>query len=298
MEQVETGPDGAASFQGNRAHVRLYSTLYDRPATGFGDIPFYDALAGRERVTILDAACGAGRISAALASPTRRITAFDASEELLAQAMAQQQVHNITYLQARLETFELKARFSLIILGYYGFSYLLRAVDRAACLENIARHLEQDGIAILHLPAPALLQRSVPAYEISTMQQRFRIDDGGDNSREIKLAVTRMEYDPETGVRTTTTRLEIFAGSDRLYAESSIMYYAALSFAEISRLATAAGLEIMLAADGFRHRSDRSEDAEASSKGAVTELVILLRRRDSHTGLESAARRLLINPRP
>ena len=263
--------DGAAIFDGEGMQARLYDRLFGGAAQRFGDIPVYDRLATEGRGRILDAACGTGRIFAELAKPGRTIAAFDASATLLESARRRAETAKlicpIAISRQRLETFSVEPGFELIIIGYYGFSYLLTEAARRSCLAAIRRYLAAEGVAVIHLPAPNLLIRDVPDHEIAALRMRVPLArDRAGGPVTMDHVVDAMHYDRQAKVRAvvTTTRLLNAAGAV-IRQETATMHYACVNEPEIRLLASDVGLRVTAVRAGF-------------TAGADSELVVTLAR--------------------
>lgn len=247
--------DGASFYCESSLHIKCYDILYSGVAAQYKDIEFYEKLAMESRYNILDAACGTGRIFTKLAGEHRTITAFDASEELLAvarkRASSLEAEKNVSIQQSYLETFDFNKQFDLIIVGYYGFSYLLTEDKQIACLRNIKRHLAPNGIAVLHLPEPSLLCRSVPQHEIDSMKSTIRLQDQ-EKQLVIDFQVVSMRYDDASKVRTMATELAILdSQGSQIITETKDMHYAYIDQKQIRELAQTAGLTVDSMSKGF-----------------------------------------------
>lgn len=259
--------NGTSFYCENSLHIKCYDILYSRAAEQYKDIEFYEKLAADSRKCILDAACGTGRIFTMLTTEHRSITAFDVSDELLniarKRASSLSNGKDVYIQQSYLETFDFEQEFDLIIVGYYGFSYLLTEDKQIACLKAIKRHLAPNGIAVLHLPDPSLLSRHVPQHEIDAMKSKIRLQEQG-KQFVIDFRVLSMRYDAENRVRTMVTELAILdEPGNTLISESKEMHYAYIEQEKIRELAQTAGLKVDTMYEGFY-------------PGAVGELVVML----------------------
>ena len=249
MSQLDI--DGATFYCESSLHTKCYDILYSRVAEQYRDIEFYERLAKQNRGRILDAACGTGRIFTELAATHRSITAFDASNELLSIARKRASSLSVSIHQSYLETFDFKQQFDLIIVGYYGFSYLLTEEKQLSCLRSIQSHLSPNGIAVLHLPDPKLLCRPVPQHEIDSMKSNIRFQDNGQNFV-IDFQVISMCYDDESRVRTVATELSILDSKGKnLISETKEMHYACIEQDQIRQLGHIAGLSVNYVSEGF-----------------------------------------------
>ena len=163
-------------------------------------------------------------------------------------------VGTVDFVRARLESFAFDARFDLIILGYYGLSYVLEEAGRRACLERVRRHLSVDGLAVVHLPAPALLSRTVPPEELAGMRMRTMLPDREDRvGYALSFSVASMTYEPERRQRHVASRIVVTDGDGRVrFEEEAVMTYAHIDREDLTGLAAEAGLAVRELSSGFR----------------------------------------------
>ena len=131
--------------------------LYDVAVPDWpGEIDFYRQLIQQipaaEQHSILEIACGTGRITVQLASSNIPIVGIDLSDEMLAIAKSKSTaLSNVRWVLADMRSFELTEAFALAIVPAYSFQLLLTETDQAACLRQIARHLTPGACLALHL---------------------------------------------------------------------------------------------------------------------------------------------------
>jgi SAM-dependent methyltransferase len=120
-----------------------------------GELNFYQALiaqADSKNMDVLEIACGTGRIASRLAREGVNVTGLDLSPELLAIARAKSAgVQYIHWVQGDMRTFEIGGNFGLIIMPGHSFQFMLTPEDQVKCLENIKRHLLENGLLVIHL---------------------------------------------------------------------------------------------------------------------------------------------------
>jgi len=120
------------------------------------DIPFYIRHAEEMGSPILDLAAGTGRVSLALAHEGFDVFALDCSSSMLAAFRRKLQQtplpvsKRITLIQANMEQFKLKQKFSLIIIPN-SFGHATTTEAQLACLRCVRQHLSQNGLFILDL---------------------------------------------------------------------------------------------------------------------------------------------------
>jgi len=102
--------------------------------------------------TILEVACGTGRIAIRLAQKGARVVGLDLSSEMI--EVARQKsigIENIRWVAGDMRSFELKEKFNLALIPGHSFQNLNTAQDQVACLESIKRHLHPGGLLVVHI---------------------------------------------------------------------------------------------------------------------------------------------------
>ena len=136
------------------------AVFYDSEQKGFTkDISFYLEYAKECGGEVLELACGTGRILIPMAKQGIKITGLDISEGML--EIAYKKVNadesikgNVTFIKSDMRTFDLKRKFSVILIAFRSFQSLLTKEDQVACLEAVHKHLSDNGLFILDLFAP------------------------------------------------------------------------------------------------------------------------------------------------
>lgn len=130
--------------------------LYDAAVPDWpGEIAFYRQLidqATPAKPSVLEVACGTGRVTIQLASSGMSITGIDLSDEMLAYARAKSAgMSNVLWQLADMRSFQLAQTFDLAIVPAYSFQLLLTEAEQMACLRHIARHLNPGACLAMHL---------------------------------------------------------------------------------------------------------------------------------------------------
>jgi len=150
MERFYEGPESL--------FVRAYDAFYhDAPPPTVGDVAFYQQLAQQTGGTVLELACGSGRIALPLAESGLDVTGVDVSAGMLAilQRKAAAAQHLTTVLQD-MSSLELNKRFGCVIVAFRSFQHLLTVELQRQTLAAIGRHLLPGGRVALHLFDPRL----------------------------------------------------------------------------------------------------------------------------------------------
>jgi ubiquinone/menaquinone biosynthesis C-methylase UbiE len=125
------------------------------------DVPFYLELANEAAAagqSVLDLACGTGRVALPIAEAGVRVTGIDASPAMLEVARQKRAgADNPTWIEGDMTSFELDQRFGLVIIPFRSFLHLLTVEDQKACLQTIHRHLLPGGRLALNFFNPDLV---------------------------------------------------------------------------------------------------------------------------------------------
>ncbi len=175
----------------------LYDYEYRRRRS---DVRFYRRFAEQQLGSsghVLELACGSGRVTIGLARQGFDVLGIDLSQPMLERAKARvsrlgraakKRVH---LLRADMRSFALGRRYPLIVMAFNSFEHLYTRVDVAACLKQVAQHLEPDGRFVFDVQLPDMrwLCRSP---EIRWSRTMFRHPGTGKKTE----YTTNHSYDP------------------------------------------------------------------------------------------------------
>ena len=165
-----------------RLHPFYVKTFDKTMKTESGEFEFYRSLARGKRV--LDVGCGTGRISIEMANAGAEVVGMDLSPSILEVAEEKTRGRqDIRFIQGDLVDFELDQHFELIVFTGYSFHHALTPEAQRSCLAAVARHLEPNGVLIIHL------DRVTPAWTMQLLEK-----DGGWTQEQ------ELFHDPDTGL--------------------------------------------------------------------------------------------------
>ena len=136
---------------------QFYAETYDVCVPDWpGEIDFYREIISKElnsrKGTVLELACGTGRVSIRLAQSGVFVVGLDFSPEMLAVAREKSVNNgNVRWVEADMRSFKLDESFDLILIPSHSFQNLNTPEDQAACLECAMQHLEPGGLLVVHL---------------------------------------------------------------------------------------------------------------------------------------------------
>lgn len=210
-------------------------------ASRHDDLLFWIKMASSAR-SVLELACGTGRIAIPLAVKGAQVTGLDNNASMLEQARrnARGAGVEIEWLHADMRRFDLgRDDFDLVVLAFNGINSLLTLDDALSCLRSARKHLAPSGRLVIDtfLPTP----ERVGAEDL---QIDYTLPD------DEKVTITaRRSYDPATQTRSLdlaiTTRDE--TGADR---QDVHVYYPS----ELALLAAAAGFDVVATYGGYDQR--------------------------------------------
>ncbi|MBC8122411.1 MAG: class I SAM-dependent methyltransferase [Gemmatimonadaceae bacterium] len=177
----------------NALLARLYDAEYG-PLDG--NLSFYLEQLAQRPGAVLELSCGTGRLSIALACRGWSVTGLDISQAMLGEARKKVEslrmvgpVTDIAWIGADMTDFELKRRFTNILIPFSGLGFL-DGQARRKCLLACHRHLEPRGQLVIDLFNPGT---TTPSGTAATET----------------LAGTRQLSDPTTGqIFTKDTNIE------------------------------------------------------------------------------------------
>jgi SAM-dependent methyltransferase len=152
--------------------------LYDALLPVGAHLPFYAGLARQQGGSVLEVACGTGRITIPIALNGHPTTGLDRSRAMLDSAAARASAANapVAFVQGDMRDFALGRHFDLIFVARNSLLHLLSTEDLLAAFAAIRRHLAPNGLFAFDIfnPDPRLLAtpagQRFPVMEASTPQ--------------------------------------------------------------------------------------------------------------------------------
>lgn len=177
---------------GNRQHA-IIAEIYDCHSSEFydyhakrGDVQFYVNSAVESGGAVLEIGCGTGRLLIPAAKAGVHITGLDKSEEMLEicrKKLDKEPLEvrdRVNLIGADMRDFDLKSKFSLVMIPFGPFNYLTSIEDQIRCLNCIKLHLNDSGALVMDLWYPDLreLWKSENGAEIVSVKTPFIMPDG------------------------------------------------------------------------------------------------------------------------
>jgi SAM-dependent methyltransferase len=163
----------------------FYDLLYDTT----DDIPFYQEYASRTNGSILECACGTGRLLLPLARSGYNVVGLDSSEEMLSVFRAKLRKEDkatrrrVRLIRGDMRKFKLPSKFAMAFVGFASFLHLLTVQDEEECAKCIAEHLLPDSPFIVDVFNP----------DLTRPQQLLRLDKVKESGDQTVIRSTAQE---------------------------------------------------------------------------------------------------------
>ena len=129
---------------------------YDRADTSDAGVAFYGALAREAGGSVLEIACGTGRVTIPIAKLGLPVTGLDIVPGMLAQARSKSAGLSVRWVEGDARTFDLGERFRLIFLTGNAFQAFVTNAEQAALLQRVHAHLDDEGFFAFETRNPLL----------------------------------------------------------------------------------------------------------------------------------------------
>ncbi|MEL7369805.1 MAG: class I SAM-dependent methyltransferase [Myxococcota bacterium] len=174
-----------------------------------GDISYYEGIAHRSK-TILELACGTGRLTIPMASAGAEVVGIDRAAPMIDRALRKRArldasiKSNLSFREADMRTLRLPQRFDAVVLGFNTIMHMITDEDLFATLVTARHHLTNAGrfFLDLHTPLTDLLTRD-PAQRYDPQQMidpatgtRYIVTESSEYDPRQQINVMRFYYQP------------------------------------------------------------------------------------------------------
>jgi SAM-dependent methyltransferase len=135
---------GGGCLADNKLEAYADAQEYDRLENDAG-VAFYTALAQETGGSVLEIACGTGRVSIPIARLGFAVTGLDLAPGMLEEARRKSAGLPVRWVEADGRAFDLGERFRLIFLTGNAFQQFLTNADQEALLQCVQAHLDEEG---------------------------------------------------------------------------------------------------------------------------------------------------------
>jgi SAM-dependent methyltransferase len=196
-----------------------YDQLY---LDGSEDFSFWVSLAEKYGRSILELACGTGRITIALAKAGFKVTGIDYGDGMIKEARVKSAKAGveIEWVKGDMRDFNLSKKFSLIFLAANALCHLLTLDDFEACMSAVRKHLAENGkfVISVFVPKNELL--------INKPGERFPFSEYEDPDGRGRIVVTESyEYEANTQIKKIKTYHSIPGEEAEIEGELNMRMY-------------------------------------------------------------------------
>ena len=199
---------------------RQYDQLFAPEATG-GDLEFYLDLGRRTGGTVLELACGTGRVLIPLARADFDVVGIDLAEGMLAEARRKSAAEGLSakWIHGDIRDFDLSRQFGLIYIPNNTLCHLLDRTDFIACMACVKRHLRSDGRFVVEV--------FVPSQELLIDQPGIRLPFGEyqDPDGQQVIVTHSYTYERHTQIKRITTYHQVGDAEEVASTLDMRMYY-------------------------------------------------------------------------
>ncbi len=171
---------------------------YDKEDTSDTGIAFYSALAQEAGGSVLEIACGTGRVTIPIARLGFATTGLDIVPGMLNQARRKSHGLPVRWIEGDARTFELHEQFHLIFLTGNAFQAFVTNAEQEALLGRVHAHLHDHGLFAFETRNPLLPNTKTRAGLFVTLETHKEEEEGPSftnvNGQEVRVSRTRV-YD-------------------------------------------------------------------------------------------------------
>ncbi|NLE13549.1 MAG: class I SAM-dependent methyltransferase [Clostridiales bacterium] len=221
-----------------RVYDKLNAADYDAWVRCLHSLLLNHSLDGFEVKTILDLACGTGRITAGLSALGYEMTGLDLSEDMLTEADARLNAggHRVLLTRQDMRDFSLASPVDACVCCFDSINYLTKPSDVADCFARVYEALNSGGLFI---------------FDVNTLlkyETVYALHDFIPEAEDGTLCAWRSDYNPNT--RLCRFHLSIFepCGDTGLWTRSDeVQKERAYTDRQLNGMLKPAGFEILAA---------------------------------------------------
>jgi SAM-dependent methyltransferase len=171
---------------------------YDMQDSSDTGVAFYRALAQEAGGSVLEIACGTGRVTIPIAQLGLPVTGLDIVPGMLERARSKSVGLPARWLEGDARAFDLGEQFRLIFLTGNAFQAFVTNADQAALLQRVHAHLHDDGLFAFETRNSLLPNSKTRAGFFVTLETRSEKKDWPSfinaNGYEVRVSTTQV-YD-------------------------------------------------------------------------------------------------------
>ncbi len=174
--------------------------------------------AAHVRGTVLELACGTGRVAIPLTEAGFSVTGIDISAGML--ETARQKSDAVAWIQGDIRDFHLDRQFSTVIFVFNALCHLLTLDDFEACMRCVREHLAPDGRLIIDVFVPEFRILTRPHDSLFLFSEYPDPDGSG-----RMMVMSSNRYEPDTQINRITTYHRFPNGPEVQGSLTMRMYY-------------------------------------------------------------------------
>ena len=171
---------------------------YDQEDPSDTGVVFYSALAREAGGSVLEIACGTGRVSIPIARLGFAVTGVDIVPGMIERARSKSVGLSARWIEGDARTFDLGEQFRLIFLTGNAFQAFLTNADQAALLQRVRTHLHTEGLFAFETRNPLLPNSRMPEGRFATLDSHEEEEAGPSfidvDGHEVRVSRTQV-YD-------------------------------------------------------------------------------------------------------
>jgi len=151
--------------------------------------------------TVLELACGTGRLAYSLIRDGADYTGIDMSADFVALAKKKliKYENSASIFSGDMRNFELNKTFDLIFIGFNSFLHLLKDEDALSCLECVKKHMHDKSRFLIDIFTPS------PLFLYRPEDVRFPVLEYTDSNTDEYVSVEESNvYNPDTEINELT----------------------------------------------------------------------------------------------
>jgi len=133
-------------------------------------INFFQKKLNEKYFSILDVACGNGRLHPYLRKFGFKVFGIDSSKELIKEAQRKFPKYSQNYKQADMRNFDLKKKFDVALSWFTSFGYF-KDKENILVLKNINKHLREKGLLLLEIPNAPVRVKEIQLHPDFVLKQ-------------------------------------------------------------------------------------------------------------------------------
>jgi ubiquinone/menaquinone biosynthesis C-methylase UbiE len=156
---------------------------------------------GRAPESVLDLACGTGRVSRLLTKKGYDVVGVDGSPGMIEEARKRTPGGEVEYVCQRMERLDLDRRFDLVVSLFDSLNYLTDPDDLRECCRRVFRHLHPKGLFVFDMNGVYAFEANLFNQESYGPRRKIEYTWRSDYNRKTRLCSVYMDFRVNEGGR-------------------------------------------------------------------------------------------------